>query len=32
VLRAVAHYDSSANKKFNPTPDQELPWVRPELA
>jgi hypothetical protein len=26
VLRAVAHYDNSANNKFNPTPDQELPW------
>jgi hypothetical protein len=27
VLRAVAHYDNSKNNKFNPTPDQELPWV-----
>lgn len=26
VLRAVAHYDNSKNNKFNPTPDQELPW------
>jgi len=26
VIRAVAHYDNSANNKFNPTPDQELPW------
>src|SRR4029078_1664549 len=26
VIRAVAHFDNSANNKFNPTPDQELPW------
>ena len=26
VLRAVAHFDNSANNKFNPTPDQDLPW------
>src|SRR5262245_5233104 len=26
VLRAVAHYDNSKNNRFNPTPDQELPW------
>jgi hypothetical protein len=22
----IAHYDNSANNKFNPAPDQELPW------
>jgi hypothetical protein len=26
ILRASAHYDNSANNKFNPAPDQELPW------
>jgi mono/diheme cytochrome c family protein len=26
MLRAVAHYDNSANNKFNPAPNQELPW------
>ena len=26
MLRVVAHYDNSANNKFNPAPDQELPW------
>jgi hypothetical protein len=26
MLRAVAHYDNSAKNKFNPSPDQELPW------
>jgi hypothetical protein len=26
MLRVVAHYDNSAKNKFNPTPDQELPW------
>ncbi len=26
VIRAVAHFDNSANNKFNPLPDQELPW------
>jgi mono/diheme cytochrome c family protein len=26
VLRVVAHYDNSAKNKFNPAPDQELPW------
>ena len=26
MLRAVAHYDNSAKNKFNPAPDQELPW------
>ena len=26
MLRVVAHYDNSLNNKFNPTPDQELPW------
>ena len=32
VLRATAHFDNSANNKFNPTPDQELAVGRPELA
>jgi hypothetical protein len=26
MLRVVAHYDNSAANKFNPAPDQELPW------
>ena len=26
MLRVVAHYDNSPNNKFNPAPDQELPW------
>ena len=26
MLRVVAHYDNSAKNKFNPSPDQELPW------
>jgi mono/diheme cytochrome c family protein len=26
VLRVVAHFDNSAKNKFNPAPDQELPW------
>ena len=26
MLRVVAHYDNSAKNKFNPAPDQELPW------
>ena len=26
MLRVTAHYDNSANNKFNPAPDQELPW------
>jgi hypothetical protein len=26
MLRVVAHYDNSAKNKFNPTPDQDLPW------
>jgi hypothetical protein len=26
MLRAVAHYDNSSSNKFNPAPDQELPW------
>jgi hypothetical protein len=26
MLRAVAHYDNSATNKFNPAPEQELPW------
>ena len=26
MLRVVAHYDNSPKNKFNPAPDQELPW------
>jgi len=26
ILRVTAHYDNSAKNKFNPAPDQELPW------
>ena len=26
TLEVVAHYDNSPNNKFNPAPDQELPW------
>jgi hypothetical protein len=26
MLRVVSHYDNSAKNKFNPAPDQELPW------
>ena len=26
MLRVTTHYDNSANNKFNPAPDQELPW------
>ena len=26
MLRVTAHFDNSANNKFNPAPDQELPW------
>ena len=26
MLRVVAHYDNSPMNKFNPAPDQELPW------
>src|SRR6185436_5349986 len=26
ILRAVSHFDNSAKNKFNPAPDQELPW------
>ncbi len=26
ILRVVAHYDNSPKNKFNPAPDQELPW------
>jgi hypothetical protein len=26
MLRVVAHYDNSSKNKFNPAPDQELPW------
>jgi mono/diheme cytochrome c family protein len=26
MLRVVAHFDNSSKNKFNPAPDQELPW------
>ncbi len=26
ILRVTAHYDNSTKNKFNPAPDQELPW------
>jgi hypothetical protein len=26
MIRVVSHYDNSAKNKFNPAPDQELPW------
>jgi hypothetical protein len=26
MLRVVSHYDNSSKNKFNPAPDQELPW------
>jgi cytochrome c553 len=26
MIRVVAHFDNSAKNKYNPAPDQELPW------